>query len=107
MSWLNAAILLICVIASVVSVASARRASAKFLTSNYVRRLSACETDLLTLFDTVESMQKLIKRRTARENMAKARAKKADNGELSDEEWLKQTNRALGLSTLRGKDNGV
>lgn len=76
-------------IALVFSLMSIRKASTRYISSVLQQKVRQQDLEIADLMDRMETVTRLVKRQTARENMRKHREQKKDNGKatMSDEEW--------------------
>ena len=76
-------------LALIISMLAAQKASDKFQSSKVVKKVRDLDAEVTALADEIEKTHSLVRRKIARDNMAKAREKRHSNGNdgMTDEEW--------------------
>jgi len=80
-----------------IATAAARKASIRLATSAISKRVRELSVDVTSMQDEFDKLTKLVSRRNARENMAKARDAKNGKSEtkMTDEEWREYATQEL------------
>ena len=75
-------------LALIISMLAAQKASDKFQSAKVVKKVRELDAEVTALADEIEKTNSLVRRKIARDNMAKAREKRHANGnDMTDEEW--------------------